>query len=287
MHDQLPSLPPQVPINLTPELRPFHAPLGDAWEQGKQFRHHASAKGRSDLGRILVGRILDPLEAGFNDDRPGLRPAEAEHRSHQIHAGNKTPARTDAPKPGRSAAAGQPHEQRLDLILGLVTRGDEATSTLLRQGSERLKAADPGRGFVVPAVGACPHVPLDQFNANRATDGAGVLEILKPLFDRAVIVHHVRGHHVLGVGSQAEQKGRRVDPPGKGDQRSASGVGPPAPPGQSSPKRDNRPLQGRQVKVGSSIRVLGGEFHTSMILCLSRAAFGPISAGDRQGVPAF
>lgn len=129
-------------------------PLRHTWRKPTQDGRDPLADRRPEAGHVPVRRVLSPLPAREAADTFGLVAGRDQHGADQPHAHGTQ--RTDGAHAGHApnaGAAAETHENRLELVVGVVGNRDEGATVLAGKALKGLVPAPSGLALGVAAPG--------------------------------------------------------------------------------------------------------------------------------------
>lgn len=160
----------------------FGSSGGAAFDAGRhrfQMGHDLGADRVPEQGRVIVGCVVTPLDAGDRADALGVDATDAQHRPDDprvVRLGSESPRRVRTGKAARAGAPGKAHEHGLEHIVGVVPRGDEASALVPGDSGER-RLAGAARVPLEVSGGACADACLAERDGQDCRDGSDMVAI--------------------------------------------------------------------------------------------------------------
>lgn len=234
---------------------------------GLQSRDHVEAKGAAEARGVGVGGIALEIPVGGGADSLGLGAGEAEKRAHQDNIAAEGKPRCDSGEAASAGAADEAHQERFELVVGVMGGGDEGAVVTPRQGGECAVAGDAGIGFEIAGSGANADSGLGEGKAEVAGEFGRGITVGAGLAGWAQVVKDVGNNEVVGRGGEGQNKGGRIGATGTGDQGSAGIIADRAATGEFPPGGDGAGDARSSSRRGSDERAL---LHGPMIRCILR-----------------
>lgn len=196
----------------------------DRGSDGAERRDHVVSDRGPEASAIGIRRVVRPGNARAAADRFGVGTRDLEHGADERDARRKAPSGRDAGQPARPGAPSEPHQERLQQIVGVMGGRDEGAGVLACQSDEGGVSLASGDRFEISGLSSARHTHAGERKREPRGQRAGEVEIRGSKVLRAKIVQDVCDHQVRASGREAEGERGGIRAGRTGDQRAAVGV---------------------------------------------------------------
>lgn len=233
---------------------------GDGWRDASQRGDDVVPQRRPEARAIGVGRVGCPGNARVTADRFGVNARDVEHWADQCDARRQAALGRDPGEAARAAPADQTHEERFELVVGVMRGRDEGARVLAGERNKGGVSLAAGDRFEIAAFGLARHACAGELERQPGGQRPGGLKV-GSCFERwAEIVQDVSDDEVAPRGREAQGERRGIRARGTRDQGAAIGVtdapaarkGPPASDDDADGARfwrENRAVGNRRAEI--------------------------------------
>lgn len=208
---------------------------------------------------------------GCGADFLGLRAGDAKKRADERDTPAEGKARRDAGEAACGGAANKPHQERFELVVGVVGGGDKGTAVAPGERGEGAVAGDAGVGFEIAGSGANADSGFGEGKAEGAGEFGRGVAVGACLAGRAHVVKDVGDDEVVGGGGEGQNEAGGVGATRTGDEGSPGVVADRATAGEFPPGGDGAGDARGSPRRGPDERAL---LHGPMIRCILRPQTG-------------
>ncbi len=203
-----------------------------------QQRQHLLAQLGASSGGVGVGQVLNKGPLCEAADALAVEASLLKHGPHE--RGLLTGAAiADARQGSEGTASDEAHEQRFELVVGLMTGGNEGAAVFLGERGKGLVAHSAGIGFEIAAEVRAANRKTDERKRKSRGEACRCGLIAMRLRGGPDVMNNVGDHTLVGCRRQSECQRAGIRSAGAGDEGAAMVITDGGPAGQPSPGGDH------------------------------------------------